>query len=60
MDNIIKETMLSLEGAALRSAREKYFDYVADSFQEGKVGCSFRNPLDARPRAPSGTTDDRS
>jgi hypothetical protein len=27
--NIIKETMLSLEGAVLRSAREKYFDYVA-------------------------------
>ena len=27
--NIIKETMLSLEGAALQSAREKYFDYVA-------------------------------
>ena len=29
--NIIKETMLSLEGAALPSAREKYFDYVADA-----------------------------
>ena len=29
--NIIKETMLSLEGAALQSAREKYFDYVADA-----------------------------
>ena len=29
--NIIKETMLSLEGAVLRSAREKYFDYVADA-----------------------------
>ena len=28
---IIKETMLSLEGAALQSAREKYFDYVADA-----------------------------
>jgi hypothetical protein len=28
--NIIKETMLSLEGATLQSAREKYFDYVAD------------------------------
>ena len=27
--NIIKETMLSLEGAVLQSAREKYFDYVA-------------------------------
>ena len=27
--NIIKETMLSLEDAALQSAREKYFDYVA-------------------------------
>ena len=27
--NIIKETMLSLEGAALQSAREAYFDYVA-------------------------------
>ena len=27
--NIIKETMLSLEGAALQSARETYFDYVA-------------------------------
>ena len=27
----IKETMLSLEGAALQSAREKYFDYVADA-----------------------------
>ncbi len=26
---IIKETMLSLEDAALQSAREKYFDYVA-------------------------------
>ena len=26
--NIIKETMLSLEGAALQSAREKCFDYV--------------------------------
>ena len=29
--NIIKETMLSLEGAALQSACEKYFDYVADA-----------------------------
>jgi hypothetical protein len=29
--NIIKETMLSLEGAALQSAREKYFDYIADA-----------------------------
>src|SRR4051794_13936111 len=29
--NIIKETMLSLEGVALQSAREKYFDYVADA-----------------------------
>jgi len=29
--NIIKETMLSLEGATLQSAREKYFDYVADA-----------------------------
>lgn len=29
--NIIKATMLSLEGAALQSAREKYFDYVADA-----------------------------
>lgn len=27
--NIIRETMLSLEDAALESAREKYFDYVA-------------------------------
>jgi len=26
--NIIKETMLSLEGTALQSAREKYFDYA--------------------------------
>ena len=31
MDKNIKETMLSLEGAALQSAREKYFDYVADA-----------------------------
>jgi hypothetical protein len=30
-ENIIKETMLSLEGAALQSAREKHFDYVADA-----------------------------
>jgi hypothetical protein len=29
--NIIKETMPSLEGAALQSAREKYFDYIADA-----------------------------
>lgn len=29
--NIIKETMLSLEAAALRGAREEYFDYVADA-----------------------------
>lgn len=29
--NIIKETMLSLEGATLQSTREKYFDYVADA-----------------------------
>jgi hypothetical protein len=29
--NIIKETMLSLEGAAPQSAREKHFDYVADA-----------------------------
>ena len=29
--NIIKETMLSFERAALQSAREKYFDYVADA-----------------------------
>ncbi|HET7308013.1 MAG TPA: hypothetical protein VFK24_09415 [Gammaproteobacteria bacterium] len=29
--NIIKETMLSLEGAALRSARENYLEYVADA-----------------------------
>jgi hypothetical protein len=28
-ENIIKETMVSLEGAALQSAREKHFDYVA-------------------------------
>lgn len=27
--NIIKEAMLSLQGAVLQSAREKYFDYVA-------------------------------
>jgi hypothetical protein len=26
--NIIKETMLSLEGTALQSAREKYFDFA--------------------------------
>lgn len=29
--NTIKETMLSLEGVALQSARKKYFDYVADA-----------------------------
>jgi hypothetical protein len=29
--NIIRETMLSLEGAAFQSARKKYFDYVADA-----------------------------
>ncbi|MDX8494771.1 hypothetical protein RFN29_24705 [Mesorhizobium sp. VK22B] len=29
--NVIKETMLSLEAAAFQSAREKYFDYVADA-----------------------------
>lgn len=29
--NIIKETMPSLEDAALQSARENYFDYVADA-----------------------------
>lgn len=29
--NIIKETMLALEDAVLRSARAKYFDYVADA-----------------------------
>jgi len=29
--NIIEQMMLSLEGAALQSAREKYFDYVADA-----------------------------
>jgi hypothetical protein len=29
--NIIKETMLSLEGAGLQNAGEKYFDYVADA-----------------------------
>jgi hypothetical protein len=29
--NIIKATMLSLEVAALQSAQEKYFDYVADA-----------------------------
>ena len=29
--NIIKETMLSLEDAALQSTRETYFDYVADA-----------------------------
>jgi hypothetical protein len=29
--NIIKETMLSLEAAAFQSAREKYFEYVADA-----------------------------
>ena len=29
--NIIKETMLSLEGAALESSREQYFAYVADA-----------------------------
>ncbi|NLS07408.1 hypothetical protein HGP14_29460 [Rhizobium sp. P32RR-XVIII] len=29
--NIIKETMLSLEGVALKSTREKYFDYIADA-----------------------------
>ncbi len=31
--NIIKETMLSLEGAAVQNARERYFDYI--------VGASF-------------------
>jgi transcription elongation GreA/GreB family factor len=29
--NVIKETMLSHAGAALQSARNKYFDYVADA-----------------------------
>lgn len=29
--NITKKTMPSAEGAALQSAREKYFDYVADA-----------------------------
>jgi hypothetical protein len=29
--NIIKGSMLSLEGAALQIASEKYFDYVADA-----------------------------
>jgi hypothetical protein len=29
--NIIRETMLSLEGAAFQSARKKYFDYVAEA-----------------------------
>jgi FMN phosphatase YigB (HAD superfamily) len=29
--NIVKNTMLSLEGAALQSAREKYFDYIANA-----------------------------
>lgn len=29
--NIIKETMLSLETTAFQSAREEYFDYVADA-----------------------------
>ena len=29
--NVIRETMLSLENAALQSARDKYFDYVADA-----------------------------
>ena len=29
--NIMKETMLSLQSAALQSVREKYFDYVADA-----------------------------
>jgi hypothetical protein len=29
--NIIKGSMLSLEGAALQSASEKHFDYVADA-----------------------------
>jgi hypothetical protein len=29
--NVMKETMLSLESAALQSAREEYFDYVADA-----------------------------
>ncbi|RAZ91776.1 hypothetical protein DPM33_04590 [Mesorhizobium hawassense] len=29
--NVIKETMLSLEAAAFQSAREKYFEYVADA-----------------------------
>ena len=42
--NIIKETMLSLEGAALQSAREKYFDYVADA-----RWCEIRKPTVAAP-----------
>lgn len=29
--DVIKETMLSLEAAALQSARDKYFEYVADA-----------------------------
>ncbi|HEU5068046.1 MAG TPA: hypothetical protein VFT61_07675 [Sphingomicrobium sp.] len=29
--NVIRETMLSLEAQAFQSAREEYFDYVADA-----------------------------
>ena len=48
--NIIKETMLSLERAALQSAREKYFDYVADARLDRNAN---RSKTMSRPRPKS-------
>ena len=49
--NIIKETLLSLEGEALQSAREKYFDYVADArLDRREPAVRRRHPPGHRPR----------
>jgi hypothetical protein len=56
--NIIKETMLSLEAAAFRSAREEYLDYVAharldrsepienDEHAQAEIASDFSEALD--------------
>jgi len=52
--NIIKETMLSLEGEALQSASETYFDYVADA------GLHRSEPIESEEQAQAETASDLS
>ena len=53
--NTIKETMLSLEGAVLKSAREKYFDYL---LMLGSTEAN-RSKVMSRPKLPGGQNGDQ-